>query len=110
MHIFVSDIGRTIYARESGSNKQSASKLCALSLVRQLYHLGVIEAYSGTLKQRKDDPGLQPYPIDIAPDLLEEVDECIDKLKLVVSKFGNNINLNFSIPYPVSIFFINYIQ
>ena len=42
-----------VHARESGSNKQSASKSCALSLVRQMYHLGVIEGYTGA-KKKKD--------------------------------------------------------
>lgn len=50
MTIYVKQLKRNITGRESGSNKQSASKSCALSLVRQLFHLGVIEAYSGTLK------------------------------------------------------------
>ena len=41
--------------RESGSNKQVASKSCAMSLVRQLFHLGVIEAYSGEKKKKKEN-------------------------------------------------------
>lgn len=53
MNIFVKQLKRTITGRETGSNKQSASKSCALSLVRQLYHLGVIQAYSGTLKTKR---------------------------------------------------------
>lgn len=42
-----------VSSREHGSNKQVASKSCALSLVRQLYHMSVIEAYTG-LKKKKD--------------------------------------------------------
>lgn len=49
--IFVRQLGRNVTGRETASNKQTASKSCALSLVRQLYHLGVIEAFSGTLKK-----------------------------------------------------------
>jgi hypothetical protein len=52
-HCYVQELGRPISAREAGSNKQSASKSCALSLVRQLYHLGVVEAYTGSLKKNK---------------------------------------------------------
>lgn len=52
MKIFVKQLNRTITGRESGSNKQTASKSCALSLVRQLYHLGVIEAFSGSIRVR----------------------------------------------------------
>ena len=32
-----------------------ASKSCALSLVRQLYHMGVIEAYTGQTKKKDQD-------------------------------------------------------
>lgn len=53
MTIYVKQLKRSITGRETGSNKQSASKSCALSLVRQLFHLGVIEAYAGTLKTEK---------------------------------------------------------
>lgn len=52
MKIFVKQLNRTITGRESGSNKQTASKSCALSLVRQLYHLGVVEAFSGSIRVR----------------------------------------------------------
>eukprot|EP00096_Caligus_rogercresseyi_P013448 TRINITY_DN609_c0_g1_i3.p1 TRINITY_DN609_c0_g1~~TRINITY_DN609_c0_g1_i3.p1 ORF type:complete len:1366 (-),score=340.83 TRINITY_DN609_c0_g1_i3:377-4474(-) len=54
MMIYVKELKRNVQAREAGSNKLSASKNCALSLVRQLFHLGVIEAFSGTLKKNKD--------------------------------------------------------
>lgn len=50
MKFYVKQLQRTITGRETGSNKQSASKSCALSLVRQLYHLGVIEPFSGSIK------------------------------------------------------------
>lgn len=51
MTIYVRQLGRNVTGRETASNKQTASKSCALSLVRQLYHLGVIEPFSGTLKK-----------------------------------------------------------
>lgn len=44
-----------ITAREHGSNKKLAAQSCALSLVRQLYHLGVIEAYSGVTKKKEGE-------------------------------------------------------
>lgn len=84
MNIYVRDLNRNITARETGSNKQSASKSCALSLVRQLYHLGVIEAFSGTLKQKKDDQEIKPYPVNVNPELMERVQECIGDLNLPV--------------------------
>jgi len=43
-----------VSAREHGSNKMIASKSCALSLVRQLFHFNIIEAFSGVRKKKKD--------------------------------------------------------
>jgi hypothetical protein len=42
-----------IHARENGSTKQIASKSCALALVRQLYHLNIIEIYTGEKKKKQ---------------------------------------------------------
>ena len=50
MVILISEVGASV----QGSNKQMASKSCALSLVRQLFHLGVIEAYTGEKKKKAD--------------------------------------------------------
>lgn len=52
MTIFVKELRRSITGRESGSNKATASKSCALSLVRQMFHLGAIDAYSGSIRVR----------------------------------------------------------
>lgn len=46
---------KTLYARENGSNKTMASRACCLSLVRQLFHVGEIEAYSGDRKKKRSD-------------------------------------------------------
>lgn len=70
MTFFVKQLRRNITGRETGSNKQSASKSCALSIVRQLFHLGVIEAFSGTLKKPKSEDKLPPYPVKIDPELI----------------------------------------
>ncbi len=51
MGFYVKELKRNIFAREAGSNKQSASKSCALSLVRQLFHLGVLEVNPGPYKE-----------------------------------------------------------
>lgn len=58
MIIFVKELKRSITGRETGSNKQTASKSCALSIIRQMYHLGVIEAFSGTIR-------VKPYVYNI---------------------------------------------
>ncbi|KAJ8934695.1 hypothetical protein NQ318_009570 [Aromia moschata] len=56
---YVKQLGRTIHGRDTGSNKQTASKSCALSMVRQLFHLGVIEAFSDALA----DLNVTPTPV-----------------------------------------------
>ncbi|XP_046735183.1 dosage compensation regulator isoform X4 [Diprion similis] len=75
--------------RETGSNKQTASKSCALSLVRQLYHLGIIEAFSGTLKKNKESENMKPYPVKIAPELETQVLEVLESLDVApISNFN----------------------
>lgn len=74
MSIYVKKLNRTLTGRESASNKASASKSCALSLVRQLYHLGVIEAFSGTLKKNKDKENeMKPYAVTLSPELETQI-------------------------------------
>lgn len=80
--IFVKQLRRNITGRETGSNKQSASKSCALSLVRQLFHLGVIEAFSGTLKKDKEADQLKPYQVRVDPQLMNRVKDCLLELNI----------------------------
>ncbi|XP_015591830.2 dosage compensation regulator isoform X2 [Cephus cinctus] len=82
MSIYVKELGRCVTGRETGSNKQTASKSCALSLVRQLYHLGVIEAFSGTLKSNKDAEQIKPYPVKISPEIISQVHDVLAGLEI----------------------------
>lgn len=82
MSIFIKQLNRNITGRETGSNKQSASKSCALSLIRQLFHLGVIEAFSGTLKKAKQEDKLPSYPVRVDPMLINRAQEALAKLNI----------------------------
>lgn len=82
MSFYVPQLKRNVHARESGSNKQSASKSCALSLVRQLFHLGVIPAFSGTLKKNRDILDLPAYDVSISDDLASIVENTLKTLDL----------------------------
>lgn len=82
MTLYVKQLGRNVSGRETGSNKQSASKSCALSIVRQLYHLGVFEPFSGTLKKEKSGNEMKPYPVKISPDLEAKLTKCLDNLNI----------------------------
>ncbi|CAG0880793.1 unnamed protein product [Cyprideis torosa] len=78
MSFFVKELARNVCARESGSNKQSASKSCALSLVRQLYHLNVIDAFEGTISTKKDKgEQVPPYDVALGADLMARISDTL---------------------------------
>ncbi|CAH1795075.1 unnamed protein product [Owenia fusiformis] len=81
MGFFVRKLNRNIHAREHGSNKQVASKSCALSLVRQLYHFKVIEPYTGVSK-KKDREELPPYEVAISPEIGGQIDEVLNEFEI----------------------------
>uniref|UniRef100_A0A915DYP3 DRBM domain-containing protein n=1 Tax=Ditylenchus dipsaci TaxID=166011 RepID=A0A915DYP3_9BILA len=49
--IFVPQLKKTISARNPGVTKKSAKALCALSLVRQLFHMGIMHASGQKVKK-----------------------------------------------------------
>uniref|UniRef100_H3BE94 RNA helicase n=1 Tax=Latimeria chalumnae TaxID=7897 RepID=H3BE94_LATCH len=83
MHIFVRQLGRRIFAREHGSNKKLAAQSCALSLVRQLYHLGVIEAYTGQTK-KKEGESLEAFPVNVSPEIEKQLEATVHDLGLEI--------------------------
>ncbi|XP_035771825.1 ATP-dependent RNA helicase A [Neolamprologus brichardi] len=83
MQLFVKQLGRRITAREHGSNKKLAAQSCALSLVRQLYHLGVIEAYSGVTK-KKEGETLEAFEVNVSPDLQQQLACVVQELGVSV--------------------------
>lgn len=92
MSFYVKQLGRTIFGRDTGSNKQSASKSCALSIVRQLYHLGVIEAFSGTLKKDKSSIDMKPYDVKVSPELQSQLQDCLQDLEIAPIKIDSQIS------------------
>ncbi|XP_055671358.1 ATP-dependent RNA helicase A isoform X4 [Falco peregrinus] len=81
MNIYVKQLGRRIFSREHGSNKKLAAQSCALSLVRQLYHLGVIEPYSGQTKKKKGE-SVEPYEVMLSSDLENQLQKTVRELSL----------------------------
>ncbi|XP_040262794.1 ATP-dependent RNA helicase A isoform X2 [Bufo bufo] len=81
MNLYVKQLGRTIHAREHGSNKRLAAQSCSLSIVRQLYHLGIIEAYSGQTK-KKEGESIEPYEVNLSPDIQKQLASVIHELNL----------------------------
>nr|BAE88384.1 unnamed protein product [Macaca fascicularis] len=83
MTIYIKQLGRRIFARGHGSNKKLAAQSCALSLVRQLYHLGVVEAYSG-LTKKKEGETVEPYKVNLSQDLEHQLQNIIQELNLEI--------------------------
>ncbi|XP_012658121.1 ATP-dependent RNA helicase A isoform X2 [Otolemur garnettii] len=84
MTIYIKQLGRRIFAREHGSNKKLAAQSCALSLVRQLYHLGVVEAYSG-LTKKKEGETVEPYKVNLSQDLEHQLQNVVQELNLEIA-------------------------
>ncbi|NXV13775.1 DHX9 helicase, partial [Cepphus grylle] len=80
MNIYVKQLGRRIFGREHGSNKKLAAQSCALSLVRQLYHLGVIEPYSGQTKKKGES--VEPFEVSLSSDLENRLQNIVQELSL----------------------------
>ena len=78
MSFYVRELQRNVTARGQASNKHIASKSCALSLVRQLFHLGVIEAFSGTLKKNKSLDEMPAYEVALSPELVTQLESLLD--------------------------------
>ncbi|CAL9689435.1 unnamed protein product [Knipowitschia caucasica] len=83
MQLFVRQLGRKVTAREHGSNKKLAAQSCALSLVRQLYHLNVIEPFSGVSK-KKEGETLEPFDVTISPDLEQQLASVVQELSITI--------------------------
>ena len=96
MSFYVPQIRQKIHANEIGANKQIASKACALSLVRQLFHSGAIEAFTGE-KKKKERPKTAPFLVELSDELKQKLSEVCEAFQLAPT----NINLNS--PEPVSL-------
>ncbi|KAG1934781.1 ATP-dependent RNA helicase A [Pimephales promelas] len=83
MSIFVRQLGRKVPAREHGSTKKLAAQSCALSLVRQLYHLGVIEAYTGQTK-KKEGESVDVYEVNLSDDVKQQLHSIVQELGIQI--------------------------
>eukprot|EP00795_Rhopilema_esculentum_P010876 gene10876-19699_t len=82
LQVFVKEFRRTLTARESGSNKKMAAQSCSLSLVRQLFHMGAIEAATpGQVqpKRQKTDE-IPPYNVQLNPEIAFQLDKVVAEL------------------------------
>ncbi|KAG9343499.1 hypothetical protein JZ751_013665, partial [Albula glossodonta] len=96
MTIFVRQLGRKIFAREHGSNKKLAAQSCALSIIRQLYHLGVIEAYTG-LTKKKEGEALEAFEVNVAEDLQRQLRSVTQELGISVPPPPEDVSVPVSL-------------
>lgn len=84
LSIFVKSRQRTISAREHASTKKQAAQNTSLSLVRQLFHMGVLEAAEpGQVqpKRAKIDE-IEPYDVAISPEMEQQVSDLLQRLEI----------------------------
>ncbi|KAM7535638.1 hypothetical protein Aperf_G00000096878 [Anoplocephala perfoliata] len=81
-NLYAKGARKNLYARESGSNKVLASRACCLSLVRQLFHIGEIEAFSGERKKKRIEE-VAPIPVELDSELENRLHSLLERLNLV---------------------------
>ncbi|CAI2341581.1 unnamed protein product [Caenorhabditis sp. 36 PRJEB53466] len=52
-NVFVPQINKTLTGKGTGSNKKVSESACAMNVVRQMFHLNIMQAYSGPIKKSK---------------------------------------------------------
>ena len=60
-----------------------------------MFHLGVIEAFSGTLKKNKDVEDLPPYDVALPPEIINQVNDSLKAMEYYpvdVSAVGSSKN------------------
>ncbi|KAL3097315.1 hypothetical protein niasHT_023534 [Heterodera trifolii] len=74
--IFIPSLNKTVNGRGVGSNKKVAETSCALSIVRQLYHMGTLPGATGyQLSKKKASPeNLPEIKVSVDPSLVERID------------------------------------
>lgn len=49
-------------------------------MVRQLFHLGVIEAFTGTLKRPKEADCMKPFEVNVDQNVMQDLHEVLNEL------------------------------
>ncbi|CAG5083323.1 Oidioi.mRNA.OKI2018_I69.PAR.g10347.t1.cds [Oikopleura dioica] len=94
MTFYVPKLRRSLQARESASTKKSAERSASLSIVRQLYHLGAIPAYTGEAKKKQSETEFDPIGGDFNDDLAAELKSTVKELGIQVADFTKDGSLN----------------
>lgn len=74
--IFVPQINKNLVGKGTGSNKKVSEAACAMNIVRQMFHLNIMQSYSGPIKKSKVST-LPEIAISIPEDLSTRVTEYV---------------------------------
>lgn len=67
LEIYVIDLQRKIRGRGEASTKKNAEAECALTIVRQLYHLGILKRSNEPVNTKKKNvQDLPPIPVTVS--------------------------------------------
>ncbi|CAK9291191.1 unnamed protein product [Gordionus sp. m RMFG-2023] len=80
MKICLKEQDTNISAKEHGITKIIASKACALVLVRQLFHMGIIESFQGPPK--KEQWNMEPFVVNLQPTIIGKLDNTLNLLHI----------------------------
>jgi ATP-dependent RNA helicase A len=94
INFYVPKLHRSLQARESASTKKSAERSASLSIVRQLFHLGAIPAYTGETTKKKSETEFDPIYGDFDDDLAAELKTAVQELGINVADFSKDGLLN----------------
>ncbi|CAD5222539.1 unnamed protein product [Bursaphelenchus xylophilus] len=112
LELFVKELGIVLRARGDGSNLKVAQGACALSVVRQLYHKGVIKKAGENVSKKKNVADLPSTPVEINPEIIERVDAYLSEtgIEPVVADFSianNDIRIPLIIDQKLTEFPVN---
>ncbi|CBY18913.1 unnamed protein product [Oikopleura dioica] len=80
--------------QESASTKKSAERSASLSIVRQLFHLGAIPAYTGETTKKKSETEFDPVHGDFDDVLAAELKAAVQELGINVADYTKDGLLN----------------
>ena len=91
--LHVPKLNRMVHAGEHGSNKKVSSTAAALSIVRQLFHLGLLEAFTGKTTVKKSDTTFDPIIGSLTSVVSEELEAYVVSLERDRQDLTNDCSL-----------------
>lgn len=98
LSFYLNEFGRNVNGSGTASNKKLAAQDCALGLVRQLFHMNVIEmAEVGQVQPKKQKMDDYPYEVCLQPDVMQNLQDVLNSERIQPVKkpaYGGSVNLS----------------